>query len=245
MSNKGRKPKMYPQDEINQIVFIYTQQPENTGLIKYMNVYRFALNLYETGQIPYKLSDDFWRKTGRQGRNTIDKTNEIYEYSVPYAESEDDKVIDSEDAISKFFEGKEANKNKLLGAVQINEKKLKRYIHKTKFLSTQLSKTDKKLSELKIENQILRKKINKYEEYFFQWLDASIDPDTPLINLMTTGKSRSKVVQRLFDTMFSDNLLEAFDYFESYRKNNSTLKSKNIISLKDKKQNSLVEDLEL
>ncbi|MDI3091476.1 hypothetical protein QJ133_10075 [Priestia megaterium] len=245
MSNKGRKPKMYPQDEINQIVFIYTQQPENTGLIKYMNVYRFALNLYETGQIPYKLSDDFWRKTGRQGRNTIDKTNEIYEYSVPYSESEDDKVIDSEDAINKFFEGKESNKDKLLGAVQINEKKLKRYIHKTKDLSKRLSNKDKKLSELKIENQLLKEKLNKYEEYFFQWLDASIDPDTPLINLITTGKTRSKVVDNLFNNMFSEEPFKLFEDFRRRQNDNGRTKKNNVVPLEKTMKNTLLEDLEL
>ncbi len=42
-------------------------------------------------------------KKGRQGREAIDKANEVLEHSVSSSTQEDEKVVDSIDAVNKFF----------------------------------------------------------------------------------------------------------------------------------------------
>ena len=95
-----------------------------------------------------------------------------------------------------------------------------------------------------VDDELLNK-LNEYEEIFFQWLDASSSKDVPLINAITTGKSRNKIVDRLFETMFSDNLLEGYNVFEHYRKHENVKRTpnNNIVQLKEK--NTLVDDLDL
>lgn len=144
MSKKGRKPQIYPQEIIDNIIYQYLQQHKNNGLIKYMDIYRFSKELYENGESPHHFSEDFWRKIGRQGREAIDKANEVLEHTVSLFEQEDEKVVDSIDAVNKFFQGKEGNKEKLIGALLINENKLKKYILRNTKMTTDLANRDKK-----------------------------------------------------------------------------------------------------
>lgn len=249
MSKKGRKPKIYPQEIIDNIIYQYLQRHKNNGLIKYLEIYRFSKDLYENGELTHHLSEDFWRKQGRQGREAIDKANEVIEHTVSLSTQEDEKVVDSIDAVNKFFQGKESNKEKLIGAILINEKKLKKYIQRNRKLTADLSNQDKKVTLLEQENQHLKLRLTEYEELFFHWLDASSHEDIPLINIITTGKSRNKIVQHLFDTMFNENPVKGYEKFEDFRKNKrknqTTNTNTSVVSFKDKKGNTLIEDLNL
>jgi hypothetical protein len=248
MTMKGRKQKVYPQEEIDKIIFQYTQIYKNNGLLKYMDIYRFAMELYNHEKIPFKLSEDFWRKVGRQGRESIDRANEVYEHSIILSDEEDEKIIDSTDAINKFFEGKNSNKEKLIGAVKINETKLKKYIYKNKKITNELSKKNLIISELKKEKALLEGKNKEYENLFFEWLDSSSNQNIPIVNLITTGKSRNRIVQKLFDTMFEDNPLLGFEEFDNYRtkKRNDYDTPNKVVPINEiKKKNSIIDDLDL
>lgn len=249
MSKKGRKPKIYPQEIIDNIIYQYLQLHKNNGLIKYMDIYRFSKELYENGESTHHFSEDFWRKQGRQGREAIDKKNEVIEHTVSLSTEEDEKVVDSIDAVNKFFQGKESNKEKLIGAILMNENKLKKYIKRNRKITADLENLEKKITLLEQENQLLNRRLAEYEELFFQWLDASSHEDVPLINIITTGKSRNKIVQHLFDTMFSENPVKGYEKFEDFRKNkrknNNTNSNTSVVSFKDNKRNTLIEDLNL
>ena len=91
MSKKGRKPKIYPQEIIDNIIYEYLQLNKNNGLIKYMDIYRFSKELYENGESTHQFSEDFWRKQGRQGREAIDKENEVIEHTLSLSTEEDEK----------------------------------------------------------------------------------------------------------------------------------------------------------
>ena len=45
-NKRGRKPKVYSQELIKELIYRFTQERKITGLIKYMDVYRFSLELY-------------------------------------------------------------------------------------------------------------------------------------------------------------------------------------------------------
>lgn len=240
MSKKGRKPKIHPQETIEYIIFQYLQRYKNNGLIKYLDIYRFSEELYENGESTYNFSEDFWRKKGRQGREAIDKANEVLEHTVSLSTQEDEKVVDSIDAVNKFFQGKEINKEKLIGAIHINENKLKKYIERNKKITADLANQDKNITLLEQENQQLKQRLAEYEELFFQWLDASSHEDIPLVNIITTGKSRNKIVQQLFDTMFNDNAVKGYEKFEDFRKNKKKDQNNNtnagVVSFRDNKK---------
>lgn len=145
MSKMGRKPKIYPQEIIDNIIYQYLQLHKNNSLIKYMDIYRFSKELYENRESTQQFSEGFWRKQGRQGREAIDKANEVLEHTVSLSTQEDEKVVDSIDAVNKFFRGKESNKEKLIGAILINENKLKKYIDRNRKITVELQIKKKRL----------------------------------------------------------------------------------------------------
>ena len=131
----------------------------------------------------------------------------------------------------------------------MNENKLKKYIKRNRKTTADLENLEKKVALLKQENQLLNKRLAEYEELFFQWLDASSHEDVPLINIITTGKSRNKIVQHLFDTMFSENPVKGYEKFEDFRENKrkkqNTNSNTSVVSFKQNKRNTLIDDLNL
>lgn len=111
METRGRKPSIYPQAEIENIIYLFTQKEKVTGWIKYSEVYRFANKLYEERVINYKLSEDYWRRDGRQGKEIIDKTNKLYENTIINKNDKSHGVyVDTEECVNKFFSGKPSDK---------------------------------------------------------------------------------------------------------------------------------------
>ena len=49
-------------------------------------------------------SENFWRKG--EGRDTIDKTNQVMQHHIPNEVQEDESIINTNDIVNKFFTGK-------------------------------------------------------------------------------------------------------------------------------------------
>ncbi|KYD04108.1 hypothetical protein B4102_3328 [Heyndrickxia sporothermodurans] len=214
METRGRKATIYDEQEIKNIVFRYIQEEKIEGLITYSEMYRFAKKLYENGEIPYKLSDEFWRRSNRQGRKIVDETNESYKVTVQGTKTDhSDVFIDTEECVNKFFSGKTADKKRLIQALKLNEKKAKessKYIEKIEQQSMEIEVQKNKVKEL-------QKLVEQQQTILFSWFNASHKSDVPLINLMTTGKSRHPIVDLFFETAFS-NKEEGYKRFEDYSK---------------------------
>ena len=52
----------------------------------------------------------FWRKG--EGRDTIDKTNQVMQHHIPNEVQEDESIINTNDIVNKFFTGKTSDKIK-------------------------------------------------------------------------------------------------------------------------------------
>ncbi|EEM73503.1 MULTISPECIES: hypothetical protein [Bacillus cereus group] len=217
-NKRGRKPKVYSQELIKELIYRFTQERKITGLIKYMDVYRFSLELYRKGDIEIKFSEDFWRKEGRQGRIAIDSANQVYEYTSNINHKENEKIIDTEQVVEKFYTGNSKNKEILKRALKVNESKLKVCLETNRKLEIKIKDKEYKMQELKRKITTLNNKLETFENIMFMWLDASVDPDVDLINLITTGKSRNGIVDYMFQTIFSENPHEGYEKFSSFRK---------------------------
>jgi len=237
MSRRGRKPKIYPKEAVDAVIYNFIQENNNTGTLKYMDIFRHSRKMYENGLCEHEFSEDFWRKQGRQGREAIDQANKVYEYSP--------NVLEESNAINKLFDGTSNNKEKLIGALVMNENKLKKIIKKNEDLKLKLDAQNEVNNGLEQDVRALKSKLEQYEELFFQWLDASSDDRVPLLNLIRTGKTRNKVVENLFRTMFSDEPLKGFEEFEHFRqkKRESIPTTDKVVEFKAK--NTLIEDLDL
>lgn len=246
MSKRGRKPKVYPKEAIDAVIYDFIEGNKNTGTLKYMDVFRHSQKMYENGSCEHLFSEDFWRKPGRQGREAIDQANKVYEYSSNSLEATSRiKIVDTVDAVNKLFDGTSKGKEKLIGALIMNENKLKEIIKSNDDLKLRLEVQNELNIDLKQDMKALKSKLEEYEGLFFQWLDASSDDGVPLVNLIRTGKTRGKVVDKLFETMFAEDPLQGYDEFERFRskrKVSSPAKEK-VIEFKSK--NTLIDDLEL
>ena len=74
-----------------------------------MDVYRYSKDLFENGEIEYNI-ESFWRKG--EGRDTIDKTNQVMQHHIPNEVQEDESIINTNDIVNKFFTGKTSDKIK-------------------------------------------------------------------------------------------------------------------------------------
>ncbi|MGU3443727.1 hypothetical protein ACLBXI_28580 [Bacillus cereus] len=249
-NKRGRKPKVYSQELIKDLIYRFTQERKITGLIKYMDIYRFSLELYKKGDIEIKFSEDFWRKEGRQGRIAIDSANQIYEYTLNINHKGNEKIIDTEQVVEKFYTGNSKNKEVLKRTLKVNESKLKLCLETNRKLEVRIKDKEYEVQELKRKITTLNNKLETFENIMFMWLDASVDPDVDLINLITTGKSRNVIVDYMFQTIFSENPHEGYEKFNSFRKGKNegqkTQKvGEKVAVLPSNYKNSLLEDFNL
>lgn len=62
--------------------------------------------------VPREASEDFWRRSGKQGKEASYEINKLYEESIitENKQSESINIIDAEVCISALFEGSNRNK---------------------------------------------------------------------------------------------------------------------------------------
>ena len=213
METRGRKKITLLQEELDKLIHRFTQDEKVSGWTKYSEVYRYAKRLYENGEIPYQLSEDYWRRDGRQGKVAIDKANSAYEALLcSNKTSRTDIYVDTEECVNKFFTGKPSDKKRLIEALMLNEKKAKdcnEFLRKNDALKDTIE-------ALTGEKKALEALVKQYQTILFSWFNASIKSDVPLINLLTTGKSRHPIVDFFFDTAFS-NPKDGYAEFDEYR----------------------------
>lgn len=212
MKSKGRPKIQIPESIVKEIIYQYSKERNITGKIKYMDVFRFSTELFEKKEIQYNISEFFWRKG--DGKVLIDKANQIFTHSLPSNENFDEIVIDTEDAVNKFFNGNKQDKYKLIGSLKMNEQKLKHYIKQYVRCDKQLAESKEEVKILKENIKDLNQKVTAYENQLFQWLELSNNKNIPLINLLTTGSTRSSHVEELLKSIFSNNPLEVFSKIE-------------------------------
>ncbi|MEK3992782.1 MULTISPECIES: hypothetical protein [Robertmurraya] len=240
----GRPKALYPQEQLNLVLHLYDKNRTSKSIIKYMDVYHFSRNLFETGDISYEFTEYFWRKG--DGRVAIDKMNAVYMETVFIGSQEDNKihVVNTKDAVERYFKGKDKDKEKIIGLLSINENRLQRYIKNYESLKEKNRKNEMLLQEEREKNNLLKQKVNDYENILFMWLEASINDDVPLENLITTGKSRNPIVSYLFETAFSPNPMEGYSKFEEFRRTKKGRNKDNIVPFTDKIQKSILDDMD-
>lgn len=239
MKSRGRKPTLYSDDEVNRIITDYLKEHAEVEIIKYRAIYEFSKIKYENGDYKLNLSEDFWRKPERQGRVLIDKLNDQRRRSIDHP-TEYHQVISTSDTVNEISSDSAQVKKKLIAKLKVNEIGYKNLIIKYESNSERQQQLLKEFQVLKEEMKDLRSKISIYENVLFQWADISSSKDIKLINTITTGKTRSKVVEQSLAQMFSDNPNNA------YKEINTSIESSNVVQLTNKKKrNTLVEDLDL
>lgn len=237
MKSRGRKPKIYPKDILLKIIDDFLKTQENVQIIRYKEIFLYALEKYNKGVLDFKLSEDFWRKPGRQGKLLVDEINKkrsaLIENNKQYIE-----IISTNNVINRLSQDTPAIKKKIINQLKVNEYGYRKISTRYKQLKEKEAKMTQEIVELKAEIMNLRDNNEIYQNVLFQWANLSSVKDLDLINLITTGKTRSATVEQLFQDMFKEQPNKAILEL------NTDNKIDNVVTI-TKTKNTLIEDLDL
>ncbi|PGZ48795.1 hypothetical protein [Bacillus cereus] len=237
MKSRGRKPKIYPKDILLKIIDDFLRNQENIQIIRYKEIFLYALEEYNKGILDFKLSEDFWRKPDRQGKLLVDEINKkrsaLIENNNQYIE-----IISTNDVINRLSQDTPATKKKIINQLKVNECGYRKISTRYNQLKEKEAKMSQEIAELKAEIVNLKDNNEIYQNVLFQWANLSSVKDLGLINLITTGKTRSATVEQLFQDMFKEQPNKAILGL------NTDNKIDNVVTI-TKTKNTLIEDLDL
>ncbi|MGM1534267.1 hypothetical protein ACS2E9_23090 [Bacillus cereus group sp. BceL215] len=237
MKSRGRRPKIYPKDILLKIIDDFLRNQANVQIIRYKEIFLYALEEYNKGILDFKLSEDFWRKPGRQGKLLVDEINKkrspLIEHNNQYIE-----IISTNDVINRLSQDTSATKKKIINQLKVNEYGYRKISTRYKQLKEKEAKMTQEIAELKAEIANLKDNNEIYQNVLFQWANLSSIKELDLINLITTGKTRSATVEQLFQDMFKEQPNKAILEL------NTDNKIDNVVTI-TKTKNTLIEDLDL
>ncbi|OFD66067.1 hypothetical protein BWGOE6_03920 [Bacillus mycoides] len=237
MKSRGRKPNLYPKDILLKIIDDFLRNQENVQIIRYKEIFLYALEEYNKGILDFKLSEDFWRKPGRQGKLLVDEINKkrsaLIENNNQYIE-----IISTNDVINRLSQDTPATKKKIINQLKVNEYGYRKISTRYNQLKEKEAKMTQEIIKLKAEIVNLKDNNEIYQNVLFQWANLSSVKDLDLINLITTGKTRSATVEQLFKDIFKEQPNKAILEL------NTDNKIDNVVKI-TKTKNTLIEDLDL
>lgn len=212
-TNLGRK-NVLSKNEVKEIIYKYQQEENVLGKIKSMEVYRFTQRLYEKGEISVLPSSDFWRRTGRLGKEMINESNKVITHKF------------------STTEGKEIVVPSIIDLIYKHKKEPERLIKMLLPLETQLDKSlirEKKLKE-KLDTQIdknkdLEGRLMEIQDLLFRLMRYSAKNDSKLKNLLNTGSTKTDFVSKAANLMFND-----YHWYKELEKNEE---NSNVVSFNE------------
>ncbi|MGD6892447.1 hypothetical protein [Bacillus mobilis] len=237
MKSRGRKPKIYPKDILLKIIDDFLRNQGDIQIIRYKEIFLYALEEYNKGILDFKLSEDFWRKPDRQGKLLVDEINKkrsaLIEDNNQYIE-----IISTNDVINRLSQDTPATKKKIINQLKVNEYGYRKISTRYNQLKEKEAKMSQEIAELKAEIVNLKDNNEIYQNVLFQWANLSSVKDIGLINLITTGKTRSTTVEQLFQDIFKEQPNKAILELNT----DNTID--NVVTI-TKTKNTLIEDLDL
>ena len=237
MKSRGRKPKIYPKDILLKIIDDFLRNQGDIQIIRYKEIFLYALEEYNKGILDFKLSEDFWRKPDRQGKLLVDEINKkrsaLIENNNQYIE-----IISTNDVINRLSQDTPAIKKKIINQLKVNEYGYRKISTRYNQLKEKEAKMSQEIAELKAEIVNLKDNNEIYQNVLFQWANLSSVKDLGLINLITTGKTRSATVEQLFQDIFKEQPNKAILELNT----DNTID--NVVTI-TKTKNTLIEDLDL
>ena len=148
------------------------------------------------------------------------------------------EIISTNDVISRLSQDTPATKKKIINQLKVNEYGYRKISTRYNQLKEREAKMTKEIAELKAEIVNLKDNNEIYQNVLFQWANLSSVKDLNLINLITTGKTRSAIVEQLFKDIFKERPNKAILELNT----DNTID--NVVTI-TKTKNTLIEDLDL
>lgn len=172
------------------MLFYYNDNFNSHAEIRYKNVWEYFEGLYARGEFEYKTSYDFWKRTGREGRELVDKVNQHLKSNNLVSKTNNIDVLNIKEVIDKYG----VNNKEILW------ENLKPYDNHLSQLFSRIEKLqveNDKLGSINtlLENQLKeqQKKVDKLQVLLFSLFTYS-NKDNELYNLINTGQTKSKII---------------------------------------------------
>jgi hypothetical protein len=200
--------------EVKEILYKYQKEENVMGKIKSMAVYRFTEQLYKKGEICVLPSSDFWRRTGRLGKEKIDEANKVLTHRFSTTEGKEIVVPSIIDLIYKH----QKNPERLIKMLLPFETQLEKSLTREKQFKEKLDKQLEKSKDLE-------ERLMQTQDVLFRFMRYSAKNDNKLKNLLSTGGTKSDFVSKAAALMFQD--------YHWYEKLENIEEDNNIVSLNE------------
>lgn len=219
----GRSPKLTT-EEIKSIIRMYRENEKPMGLISYMDIHKYANQLFEEGVISAKTSDNYWRKPGRAGRIEVDKANEINSEVVEVSRGMSLTIPNMLDLVEKKYKDKDELVKQLLQV----EKMFHDALVREKKRDQEALKTKAEVEELKDKLRAEREKNEQLQGLVFRLYRIASEQPT---------EEMKKQTEHALKTAFS-NPLDFLHQDEKAR----VVEADNVFELKTRKAKRSVSD---
>ncbi|BCD00044.1 hypothetical protein BC30048_2946 [Bacillus cereus] len=242
----GRKKTIHERQVILDLIYDCIEEKKIVGEIKYQYIYPYCKKMYEDKIIDIKLSEDYWRKPGRQGTQLLEEINRVNSENVAIDDDDIVNIINTEDAINKLFDGKESNKKTLLDTLKLNEVKLKKYVKEYNRLNDKVDSLKQELLEQKQNTTDWKLKAEELQLQLFLLMEYSESKNFPIVDILKTGNARTEAVAKKLQHLFGENPTIGYDY-EQYieRKHEEQRQHDKVVQLPDKSGKSAADDFGL
>jgi hypothetical protein len=214
------------EEEVENIIYLFKTRKKSSGLIKYLEVYRFNKELVEQGKFHITMGEDFWRKENRLGRIMIDKANQIYSNNITTSEKKDITIPNVTDVVNKFH----GKKEQLISYLIPLERQIYKSITRENNLKEKLDIVKGELVDKNKKITDLQTRVALIEDTLFKMLRYSNDKDIPIKDQLRMGKDKSKRVEKALEELF-DTPIDFYTWYED-KKIKEQYISDNIINIR-------------
>ncbi|WP_107937922.1 hypothetical protein [Ureibacillus chungkukjangi] len=242
---RGRNKQEYDTEIIMGIINKYLEEMANPFLkIEYRPIYEFACKLYNSGQLDDSITEElsiyYWRTKDRQGRVLVDEVNRLNLLQTNNFKETEFTMVSTKSIVEQYSFDKPAIKKKLVAQLLINEKGYSSLQEKYKGQKKKIETFESENKMLNDQIRILKEQNNILVKVMMQWANISSSRDIEIVNTITTGKTRTKVVEQLFEEMFTEDPHRAYKDI-----NFSPPKTSNITKLDSTRKNTILDDYDL
>ncbi|MFD1036928.1 hypothetical protein ACFQ3N_00600 [Virgibacillus byunsanensis] len=224
----GRKPKEYSKETIYNMIHQYKEETGIIGKVKYLDMYRYNHQLYNSGKCTERYSEDFWRKKGRPGREAIDVANQLASQKLRTSYNEEVVVPNVVDAVHKFH----GDKDMLIKHLKPLEAELTKSIERERKQKIKMEEYQDKYEKEKAKRKEAEELSMSLQDALFKMFRYSASDEVPLENQLKTGKTKTKRVMNALENIFNSPT-EFYNMFEEKRKIQNT----KVVSMEDSIRN--------
>ncbi|MGD7052936.1 hypothetical protein [Sutcliffiella horikoshii] len=226
----GRPEKIYPENQIKEIVKRYVEDEKVRGSIAKKPFGIYFRELFIKGEIPWldqPISLNYWTRSSSKGFKILEEYNQLVNDTVIQSVEPELKLPNLEKTIFRYN-----NKpDKLLEILEPYPNELIRLVKKIKILENEIKSLNLKVHEKSKRLKDKEHEFNLAQETIYNLFDISNRKDNNIINLVSIKASMNHRVANALENIFNQ---DALDYIRS-KESQKNSSNKNVLELSRRK----------